>query len=247
MARPSPLPPASRARASSSRTKRSKTRSRSSAAIPAPSSLDREQRAVGGLRRREDDPAARMPGGVVGEVAHDLAQQPEVAAHARPGARPTRRPRPLPGRAGASPRPAAGRRGRRRRRSSARPPSSARVSTSIPCTSRSRRAPSSSTASLSSSELMRSGCARATSAYCRSEASGDLSSCDASDTNRRWTAWDSSSRASIPFIVCASRPISSRVAGSSTRADRSDADIRSTCRRMRSTGSQRSRRRRTTS
>ena len=84
---------------------------------------------------------------------------------------------------------------------------------------------------------MRSGCACATSAYWRSDASGDLSSCEASEMKRRCAACDSSSRASMPFIVCARRPISSRGARVVDAAGEVGCrGHRSTCRRIRSTG-----------
>ena len=69
--------------------------------------------------------------------------------------------------------------------------------------------------------------------------SGLRSSWLASSTKRRCRSCESSSRASIAFIVCASRPISSWVAGSGTRRFRSSAPIRSTSRRIDSTGRKR--------
>ena len=53
------------------------------------------------------------------------------------------------------------------------------------------------------------GWARATSACWRIDATGERSSCDASETNRRWRAWACSRRASMRFMVVARREISS--------------------------------------
>ncbi|WP_368077438.1 hypothetical protein [Actinomadura sp. WMMB 499] len=59
----------------------------------------------------------------------------------------------------------------------------------------------------------------------RSEAIGLRSSCDASATNARCRAVESSSAASVAFVVTASRPTSSCASGTGTRRDRSPATV----------------------
>ena len=66
--------------------------------------------------------------------------------------------------------------------------------------------------------------------------SGERSSWDASATNCRWRSREPSSRASIWFMVVASRWISSREAGSGTRRSSWSPEIWSTSARIRSTG-----------
>ena len=67
-------------------------------------------------------------------------------------------------------------------------------------------------------------------------ARGERNSWEASPTKRRWAACPASMRASIAFIVCARREISSRAAGTATRSDRSAVLIADTWVRIRSTG-----------
>ncbi len=65
---------------------------------------------------------------------------------------------------------------------------------------------------------------------------GERSSCDASDTKRRWLFRALSSRSSMRFMVAASRPISSSALGCGTRRCSCAAEISSTSRRIASTG-----------
>ena len=122
--------------------------------------------------------------------------------------------------AAAGSRRARARRGRpRAARSAARRPATRRAaparaarSRCLPCAGP-RRARGAATAGQSARSELRS----ATSRLARIDASGLRSSCDASDTNCRCRCDDCSSRSSIAFIVCASRPTSSSVPGSGTR------------------------------
>ena len=81
-----------------------------------------------------------------------------------------------------------------------------------------------------------SGWASSTSAYWRMIVIGERSSCDASDTKRRWLFRAYSNLSSIRFIVAASRPISSLALGCGTRRCSCTAEISSTSRRIASTG-----------
>ena len=115
-------------------------------------------------------------------------------------------------------------------------PSSILVSKRRSSTSRWRRASSSSTTSASSPTAVRSGWARATSANWRIAATGERSSWEASETNRRARCCPASSRSSIRFIVPARREISSSPGGSGTLRWRSRVEIASTSALMASTG-----------
>ena len=81
-----------------------------------------------------------------------------------------------------------------------------------------------------------SGWARSTSSSVRILVRGLRSSCEASATNRCWRRTASSTRASVSFIVRASRSISSPVRGSGIRPPRLVSVISAICARIRSTG-----------
>ena len=180
--------------------------------MPGPSSSTTSSTRCPGLPNGDGDRLRGVPGGVVDEVPHHLAERGPVAPHPRrlrlPRCRRTSPDRPTR-RASAS--------ARSSRSTSwwarATTPSSARVSSSSCSTSRCMRADSSSTASASSPSGSAPGCARATSAVWRMLASGDRSSWEASATNCCCRSRESSSRPSIWFIVRASRWISSRERG----------------------------------
>ena len=115
-------------------------------------------------------------------------------------------------------------------------PSSARARSRRSSTRFWARRASSSTGAATSSAVVVSGWAMPTSACWRIDASGERSSWEASETNRRWAIWECSSRPSISFMVRANRLISSSRGRTGTRRCSWPAEIASTSERTASTG-----------
>ena len=207
IASPSPAPPSARARASSRRTNRSNTRAALVGGTPGPSSATSSAACRAGRPHRAPPPAS----GRAGRRCRRGCAPPARAApgrrrpaRARPRSAATIRPgRPQPLGLATSSRSTSSHRGRS-------PRSSARASSSSASTSRPSRAVSPRRASTASRSAPPAARAPAAPGPVAIVASGLRSSWLASATNRRWTAWPACSRASIAFMVSASRPTSSR-------------------------------------
>src|SRR5215207_1749555 len=213
IASPRPAPPWSRPRAWSSRVNRSNTRSRSAAGIPGPSSVTvsspgpTDTRTVvracrTALSTRLMSTRRTAPGSA--RTTHSPSHGSSRTATRAAAYRPTT--------SVASATRSTGSRGRRGA-------SSTRASSSRSSTSRDSRSTSSSTSPASSPAGVPASTAAATSSWVRALASGERSSCAASETNARCRAPAASSRASMSLSVSASRRISSWATGTGSRPD----------------------------